>query len=47
MVLASKPADHDYVVARQERYIEAWRSGSPERIMEFRDSEDLTYSNFG
>jgi hypothetical protein len=42
-----KHADHDYIVARQERYIEAWRSGSPEKVMEFMDKGDFNYSNFG
>lgn len=43
---ATKHSDHDHIVTRQEKYIEAWRSGLPERIMEFMHSEDLTYSNF-
>jgi hypothetical protein len=47
MAPGSKHADHDYIVARQERYIEAWRSGSPENVMEFMDKDDFNYSNFG
>lgn len=46
MFPATNHSDHDYIIARQEKYIEAWRSGSPERIMEFMHSEDLNYSNF-
>lgn len=47
MAPADKHADHDYIVARQERYVEAWCSGSPERIMEFMCDKELKYSNFG
>ncbi len=40
-------ADHDYIVARQNRYIEAWKDGSVEKLMEFMDTEEFGYSNFG
>ncbi|MCJ1267764.1 hypothetical protein MMC22_007650 [Lobaria immixta] len=40
-------ADHEYIVARQQRYIEAWSTGSAEKTMEFMDKEDFGYSNFG
>ena len=46
MPLVINHSDEDYIVARQERYIEAWRSGSPERIKKFMHSDDFTYSNF-
>lgn len=36
--------EHDYIVARQERYIAAWKSGSPDKIMAFMDSKELHYS---
>ena len=47
MASLEKHADHDYIVARQERYAEAWRSLDPERIMSFMDPKDLSYSCFG
>lgn len=47
MAPAVKHADHDYIVARHERYIEAYCSGSAERMMEFMDKEDFKYSDFG
>lgn len=34
-------ADHEYIVARQQRYIEAWSTGSAEKTMEFMDKEDF------
>ena len=40
-------ADHAYIVARQNRYIDAWKAGSVERLMEFMDTEDFNYSLFG
>lgn len=47
MPLGHKHADHEYIVARQERYIEVWRSGSPDELMEFMDPDELHYSNYG
>ncbi|KAL8794978.1 MAG: hypothetical protein Q9195_002560 [Heterodermia aff. obscurata] len=47
MASLEKHADHDYIVARQEKYAEAWRSLDPERIMSFMDPKDLSYSCFG
>ena len=47
MASLEKHADHDYIVERQERYAEAWRSLDPERIMSFMDPKDLSYSGFG
>ena len=41
-----KDPDHAYIVARQERYIEAWRSGSQERVMEFMDKDNFNFSDF-
>ncbi|KAL8834789.1 MAG: hypothetical protein Q9176_007307 [Flavoplaca citrina] len=45
--LGHKHDDHEYIVARQERYIKAWESGTPEEIMEFMDPQELNYSNHG
>lgn len=45
--LGHKHADHEYIVARQERYVQVWRSGSPEEIMEFFDPKELNYSHYG
>lgn len=39
--------DHEYIVARHDRYIEAYNSRSVERMMEFMDEEDFVYSDFG
>ena len=46
MAPAHNHADHGYIVARQERYVEAWRSVFPEKTMEFIEKDDLDYSNF-
>ena len=43
----ARHADHDYIVARQNRYIEAWKEGSVEKVMEFMDTDEFNYSNFG
>jgi hypothetical protein len=40
-------ADHDHIVARQERYIAAYRQGSAKAMMEFMDEEEFVYSDFG
>lgn len=42
-----KHVDHEYIVARQERYIKVWHSGSPEEIMEFFDPKQINYSSYG
>jgi hypothetical protein len=47
MAPAVKHPDHDYVVARHERYVEAYHSGSAERMMEFLEKDEFRYSNFG
>ncbi|MCJ1248640.1 hypothetical protein MMC30_005858 [Trapelia coarctata] len=47
MAPAVKHSDHDFIVARHERYVEAYRSGSAERMMEFMDKEVFKYSDFG
>ena len=47
MAAKVKHADHDYIVARQEKYLAAYRSGSPKAMMEWMDPQDLIYSDFG
>lgn len=47
MRYGNKHKDHDYVVARQERYIETYRKGDPKAMMEWMDLEDFEYSDFG
>ena len=44
---STKESDYDHIVARQKRYVEAYNSGSAERMMEFMDRESLVYSDFG
>ena len=40
-------ADHDYIEARQQRFSEAWMSGSVESLLGFFDKEDFVYSHHG
>jgi len=40
-------SDHGCIVARQEKYIEAYKSGSGEKLMKLRDLDELVYSNLG
>ena len=46
MPTSQKHADHDYILARQERYIAAYLKGSPKAMMEWMDPEDFVYSDF-
>ncbi|KAL8950201.1 MAG: hypothetical protein Q9222_003748 [Ikaeria aurantiellina] len=45
--LGHKHPEHEYIVARQEKYIEVWRRGSPDEIMQFMDPKELNYSHYG
>ena len=47
MAAPKKNVDHDYIVARQEKYLAAYRSGSSKAMMEWMDPENLIYSDFG
>lgn len=40
-------ADHDYIVARQERYVASYRRGNAKAMMDFMDEDDFVYSDFG
>ena len=47
MALAHLHPDQEYIEARMGRYIEAWRAGSPEKLMDFMHPEELQYCHFG
>ena len=40
-------ADHDYIAARQERYVETYRTANAKAMMEWMDPDDFVYSDFG
>ena len=47
MATGKKHGDHEYIVARQERYVATYRSGNAAAMMGWMDPDDSVYSDFG
>ncbi|KAL8712552.1 MAG: hypothetical protein Q9225_006913 [Loekoesia sp. 1 TL-2023] len=45
MAVSLKHAEHDYIVARQERYMDTYRKGDAKKMMEWMDPDEFVYSD--